>query len=117
MFGRVTVHVTRVSGMFHGGTDSIVGRHCVSWGLWHHRGGVMTLQTYSLCLFWHHSPPLLHTLIFSRVHPTCSAPTELIRVAPLSACEILLTHNQLSHAWIYNLMKRSVVSIGIRKTP
>ena len=48
MFGRVTVHVTRVSGMFHGGTDSIVGRHCVSWGLWHHRGGVMTLQTYSL---------------------------------------------------------------------
>ena len=38
-------------------------------------------------------------------------------MAPLSTCEILFTHNKLSYTWIYNVMKRSVVSIGIRKTP
>ena len=48
MFGWVTVHVTRVSGAFRDGTDFIMGGYCVGRGLWHHGGGVMTLQTYSL---------------------------------------------------------------------
>ena len=48
MFGWVTVHVTGVSGTFRSGTDSIMGGYCVGRGLWHHGGGGMTLQTYSL---------------------------------------------------------------------